>query len=85
MSKLYKFVAGVGKVELTDEELQAVHVEEQETPIPNEADKVQTLIEGLSNATSLAEIRSIAKNILESTNTEEYEKIMAEQKHPEMM
>ena len=36
-------------------------------------DKVTALIEGLSNATTIAQIRSIAKGILESTSEEEVE------------
>ena len=48
------------------EEIEVVAPEEVTTPM--ETDKVTTLIEGLSNATTIAQIRDIAKSILESTN-----------------
>lgn len=69
MKKLYKFVAGVGKVEVSEEEIRASEANDnQDISTPTNTDKVQTLIEGLSNATTLAQIRKIAKDILESAS-----------------
>ena len=69
MKKLYKFVAGVGKVEMTEEEIKALETsEEQDIPVTAKIDKLTALIEGLSSATTLAQIRKIAKDILEKTN-----------------
>ncbi|MEE1279463.1 MAG: hypothetical protein UHH95_01360 [Oscillospiraceae bacterium] len=39
-----------------------------------EVDKVTALIEGLSSATTLAQIRKVAKSILNSTNEDEVNK-----------
>jgi hypothetical protein len=42
-------------------------IEENEPTGSSNIDKVNALIEGLSSATTIAQIRSIAKGILEST------------------
>ena len=48
-------------------------IEENEPLETTNDDKITALIEGLSNATTIAQIRSIAKGILESTSEEEVE------------
>ena len=48
---------------LVDEEIELIDITEQEQP----ESEVTRLIKGLSSATTISQIRSIAKDILEST------------------
>lgn len=40
---------------------------EDPAPVPNDTQRVETLVKGLSTATTIAQIRSVAKQILDET------------------
>ena len=58
-----------GEMIEVEEPIEEVETEETEaTEEVGEVDKVTALIEGLSSATTLAQIRKVAKDILENTS-----------------
>lgn len=40
---------------------------EDPTPVPTDTQRVETLVKGLSNATTIAQIRAVAQSILDET------------------
>lgn len=40
---------------------------EDPAPVPNDTQRVETLVKGLSNATTIAQIRAVAQSILDET------------------